>query len=79
MILIFKKIQILEFFEYIWQNTYNIELIQISNSSLRENVLLSNLYDINDIVDIIADSSAPLYSFLIQAFCGFFIYQTGEI
>lgn len=77
-ILIFKEIQILEFFEYIWQNTYNIELIQISNSSLRENVSLSNLY-VNDIVDIIADSSAPLYSFLIQAFCGFFIYQTGEI
>lgn len=77
-ILSFKEIQIPEFFEYMWQNTYNIELIQIPNSSLRENVSLSNLY-FNDIVDIIADSSAPLYSFLIQAFCGFFIYQTGEI
>lgn len=77
-ILIFKEIQILEFFEYMWQNTYNIELIQTPNFSLRENVSLSNLY-LNNIVDIIVDSSAPLYSFLIQAFCGFFIYQTGEI
>ncbi|XP_031773547.1 chitin synthase chs-2-like isoform X1 [Apis florea] len=60
-----------------WQNTYNIELIQTPNFSLRENVSLSNLY-LNNIVDIIVDSSAPLYSFLIQAFCGFFIYQTAK-
>lgn len=64
MILTFKDIHIQEFFEFIWQNEYNIELIEMSN---------------NKIVDIITDTSyISLYIFLLQVFCAFLIYQAGE-
>lgn len=64
-ILTFKGIHIQEFFKFIWQNEYNIELIKMSN---------------NKIIDIIKDTShISLFSFLLQVFCAFLIYQAGVI
>ena len=65
MILTLKGIHIQEFFEFIWQNEYNIELIEMSN---------------NKIIDTITDTShISLFSFLLQVFCTFLVYQAGEI
>lgn len=62
----FKEIHIQEFFEFLGQNEYNIELIKLSNK--------------DNIIDTIIDTtSAPLYTFLLQIFCAFIIYQVGKV
>ncbi|XP_050482557.1 chitin synthase chs-2-like isoform X1 [Bombus huntii] len=62
----FKEIHIQEFFEFLGQNEYNIELIKLSNK--------------DNIIDTIIDTtSAPLYTFLLQIFCAFVIYQVAII
>ncbi|CAK9800283.1 Chitin synthase chs-2 [Anthophora plagiata] len=69
---VFKDIQIQEFFELIWRSEYSIELVEISNPSSRTDVLSLSKYFETSI-----DKSTPLYTFLIQIFGAFLIYEAA--
>ncbi|CAL7946040.1 unnamed protein product [Xylocopa violacea] len=68
---LFKEIEIQEFFKFIWEDKYYVELIKMSNQ--QTNFKLESI-----IVDTIMDTSVPFYSFLIQTFCAFFMYKAAK-
>ncbi|XP_078049860.1 LOW QUALITY PROTEIN: chitin synthase chs-2 [Augochlora pura] len=76
----FKGIRFSEFFEFQEMNQYHVELVPLLNCSVSSNAREIRFYfEDNDfqqenIYTPIVNTSTPLYTFLIQVFCGFFIY-----
>ncbi|XP_076658040.1 chitin synthase chs-2 [Halictus rubicundus] len=80
---IFKGIQFQEFFEFLGMSQYTVELVPFSNSSVLGNTLNTifyfgdNEFQQEDTFTITVNTSVPLYTFLIQIFCGFLIYRVA--
>ncbi|XP_076280486.1 chitin synthase chs-2 isoform X3 [Lasioglossum baleicum] len=79
---IFKGIQFREFFKFLGMSQYNVELA-FSNSSFVGNTLNTvfyfgdNEFQQEDPYTLTVNALAPLYTFLIQTFCGFLVYRVA--